>query len=408
MTQIEFLPQGSVTSPQGFQACGIAAHIKYERRLDLALIVSQQDCAAAAVFTRNQVIAAPVMVDRETLAANPHAQRVVVINAGNANACTGELGLYNARQTQLAAAEALGCRPDQVQVMSTGVIGVQLPMNRIRDGLETAVSQLSANGGPDAARAIMTTDTHPKHVAVRLTLPEGEVAIGGMAKGAGMIHPDMATMLSLITTDAAVNAAALDALLRTAVDVSFNRISIDGDTSTNDTLLLLANGAAGVTIHEDNRALFLEALTAVCVQLAHMIVKDGEGASKFVEIHVTGTADDTSAHTIANTIAISPLVKTAFAGSDANWGRLLMAAGRAGVPFDQYQVNLWIGVEDAHTLQIVRDGTPTAYAESDAAAIFAEPAFKIWLSVGTGGGQATVWTSDLTHEYVSINADYRT
>lgn len=408
MTQIEFLPQGSVTSPQGFQACGIAAHIKYERRLDLALIVSQQDCAAAAVFTRNQVIAAPVTVDRETLAANPHAQRVVVINAGNANACTGELGLYNARQTQLAAAEALGCRPDQVQVMSTGVIGVQLPMNRIRDGLETAVSQLSANGGPDAARAIMTTDTHPKHVAVRLTLPEGEVAIGGMAKGAGMIHPDMATMLSLITTDAAVNAAALDALLRTAVDVSFNRISIDGDTSTNDTLLLLANGAAGVTIHEDNRALFLEALTAVCVQLAHMIVKDGEGASKFVEIHVTGTADDTSAHTIANTIAISPLVKTAFAGSDANWGRLLMAAGRAGVPFDQYQVNLWIGVEDAHTLQIVRDGTPTAYAESDAAAIFAEPAFKIWLSVGTGGGQATVWTSDLTHEYVSINADYRT
>ncbi len=408
MTQIEFLPQGSVTSPQGFQACGIAAHIKYERRLDLALIVSQQDCAAAAVFTRNQVIAAPVTVDRETLAANPHAQRVVVINAGNANACTGELGLYNARQTQLAAAEALGCRPDQVQVMSTGVIGVQLPMKRIRDGLETAVSQLSANGGPDAARAIMTTDTHPKHVAVRLTLPEGEVAIGGMAKGAGMIHPDMATMLSLITTDAAVNAAALDALLRTAVDVSFNRISIDGDTSTNDTLLLLANGAAGVTIHEDNRALFLEALTAVCVQLAHMIVKDGEGASKFVEIHVTGTADDTSAHTIANTIAISPLVKTAFAGSDANWGRLLMAAGRAGVPFDQYQVNLWIGVEDAHTLQIVRDGTPTAYAESDAAAIFAEPAFKIWLSVGTGGGQATVWTSDLTHEYVSINADYRT
>lgn len=408
MTQIEFLPQGSVTSPQGFQACGIAAHIKYERRLDLALIVSQQDCAAAAVFTRNQVIAAPVTVDRETLAANPHAQRVVVINAGNANACTGELGLYNARQTQLAAAEALGCRPDQVQVMSTGVIGVQLPMNRIRDGLETAVSQLSANGGPDAARAIMTTDTHPKHVAVRLTLPEGEVTIGGMAKGAGMIHPDMATMLSLITTDAAVNAAALDALLRTAVDVSFNRISIDGDTSTNDTLLLLANGAAGVTIHEDNRALFLEALTAVCVQLAHMIVKDGEGASKFVEIHVTGTADDTSAHTIANTIAISPLVKTAFAGSDANWGRLLMAAGRAGVPFDQYQVNLWIGVEDAHTLQIVRDGTPTAYAESDAAAIFAEPAFKIWLSVGTGGGQATVWTSDLTHEYVSINADYRT
>lgn len=408
MTQIKFLPQGSVTSPQGFQACGIAAHIKYERRLDLALVVSQQDCTAAAVFTRNQVVAAPVTVDRETLAANPHAQRVVVINAGNANACTGELGLYNARQTQLAAAEALGCRPEQVQVMSTGVIGVQLPMKRIRDGLKTAVSQLAADGGPAAARAMMTTDTHPKHAAIRVTLPDGVVTIGGMAKGAGMIHPDMATMLSLITTDAAVDATELDALLRTAVNISFNRISIDGDTSTNDTLLLLANGAAGVTIHESNRSLFLEALTAVCTQLAHMIVKDGEGASKFVEILVTGTADDASAHTIANTIAISPLVKTAFAGSDANWGRLLMAAGRAGVPFDQYRINLWIGVEEARTLQIVRDGTPTAYAESDAAAIFAEPAFKIWLSVGNGEGQSTVWTSDLTHEYVSINADYRT
>jgi len=230
-----------------------------------------------------------------------------------------------------------------------------------------------------------------------------------MAKGAGMIHPHMATMLSLITTDAAVPPDMLAGLLKTAVNHSFNRISIDGDTSTNDTVLLLANGASGVAIDDhDSAVAFGQALTAVCTELARLIVKDGEGATKFVEIVVSGAETAVAAHTVANTIATSPLVKTAFAGSDANWGRILAAAGRAGVPFDQYQTNLWIGAQHTDELQLVRQGTPTAYREADAAAVFAQAEFKIRLDLGCGEARETVWTCDLSHDYVAINADYRT
>lgn len=403
------LPDGSVTSPQGFVAGTAAAAIKYKGRLDTAVLFSQRDCTAAAVFTQNQVVAAPVIVDRQTLAQNRHAVRGVVMNAGNANACTGEPGLRAAQAMQQLAAEALACQPEQFFVLSTGVIGLPMPMDRIANGIDLATQEMTVENGRLAADAIMTTDSYPKRLAVRVELPEGPVTLGGMAKGAGMIHPNMATMLSVLTTDAAIPPEQLQTLLNTAVSRSFNRISVDGDTSTNDTVLLLANGASGVTVASETAVShFLAALEQLCQTLAHAIVKDGEGATKFVQIEVTGTATDADAHTIANTIATSPLVKTAFAGSDPNWGRILAAAGRAGVPFDQRLVDLWIGVEQADSLQLLNRGTPTSYLEADAAAIFAEPAFKIRLDLHQGNGRDQVWTSDLTHAYITINADYRT
>ncbi|MBK6709712.1 MAG: bifunctional glutamate N-acetyltransferase/amino-acid acetyltransferase ArgJ [Chloroflexi bacterium] len=413
---MQHLVNGTVTSPIGFQATAVAAHIKYPDRSDLALIVSEMDCSATAVFTKNQVVAAPVVVDRATLKTNNSHIRAVLINSGNANASTGQPGLDNARQSQALVATAVGCAANEVLVMSTGVIGVQMPMARLQAGITAAGQALRqsraedlAVGGLAVARAIMTTDTRPKHLAVQIDMPGGLVTIGGMAKGAGMIHPNMATMLSLITSDAAIAPDMLAGLLKTAVNHSFNRISIDGDTSTNDTVLLLANGASGVAVdNHDSAVLFGKALTALCAELARMIVKDGEGATKFVEIVVSGAETAVDAHTVANTIATSPLVKTAFAGGDANWGRILAAAGRAGVPFDQYQTQLWVGVQHTDELQLVSQGTPTDYQEREAAAIFNQPEFKIRLDLGRGDAHETVWTCDLSHDYVAINADYRT
>lgn len=406
---IELLPDGSVTTPLGFVAGAAAAGLKKDGQLDVTLIVSQTDCTAAAVFTRNQVVAAPVVLDRETLAANPTRLRGVVANAKNANACTGAEGLAAARLMQAQAAAVVRCAPEQFFVLSTGVIGVQPPLDKIGAGIEQAAADLGPHGWR-AAQAIMTTDTRPKACAARIVLPAGTVTVGGIAKGAGMIHPDMATMLAVLTTDAAVEADFLQDLLHQAVDQSFNRISIDGDTSTNDTVLLLANGASGVQIgpQSPGAALFAEALTHVCAALAQAIVRDGEGATRFVEIAVEGTADDAAAHRIANAIATSPLVKTAFAGGDANWGRMLAAAGRAGVPFDPAAAALWIGRDPHSRLQLLAGGAPTGYAERDAAAIFAHRDIWVWLRIGPGPGRAVVWTCDLTQEYVQINADYRT
>lgn len=405
----KFQTEGSVTSPAGFIAGTAAAGIKYPNRLDLALIVSARDCAAAGVFTRNLVAAAPVILGRETLAANSHAIRAVVANAGKANACTGETGLLNARQTQQLVASAVGCRAEQVLTLSTGVIGVQLPMERMETGVMQAANQLSTENGRLTAEAIMTTDTRPKHLAVEVSLSGGTVMLGGIAKGAGMIHPNMATLLGVLTTDAAIAPANMQGLLQTAVDSSFNAISIDGDTSTNDTVLLLANGASGVAVSgQADLALFSEALNALCHELALMIVGDGEGVTKVVNLHISGAPDDTAAKQVANTIATSPLVKTAFAGGDANWGRILAAAGRASVAFNPAQAKLWIGVQQADELQLLQDGTPTDYEEVDAAAVFAQSAFQVHLDLGAGDGRATMWTSDLTQEYIRINADYRT
>lgn len=412
---MKILEEGTVTSPQGFTAGAAACGIKNDDvKLDISLVVSEGNCTAAGVFTKSQVVAAPVTVDKETLKVNSALMRAVMTNSGNANACTGELGLKNARQMQKATAEALGCAPEQVLVMSTGVIGVQLPMEKVSAGIAEAGSGLDVGNGTAAAKGIMTTDTFHKQIAVEVALSGGTVTIGGMAKGSGMIHPNMATMLGVVTTDASVDADVLQGMLGSAVDESFNRISVDGDTSTNDTVLLLANGASGVHIDRaeweegSDIALFSEALTYVCTELAKLIVRDGEGATKFIELKVSGARNKADAHQIGNTVATSPLVKTAFAGSDANWGRIFAAAGRAGVKFDQYQTALHVSKDGENWLTLLEAGTPTDYEEADAAAIFAETDIYVWLVLEEGYAEATLWTCDLSHGYVTINADYRT
>jgi glutamate N-acetyltransferase / amino-acid N-acetyltransferase len=405
---MKVISSGHTTSPSDFVAAATACGLKQSGKPDLALLVSQRECTAAALFTRNQVVAAPVVVDRECLAANRDQVRAVVANAGCANACTGATGVTNARAMQQLAAAAVGCRAEQVLVLSTGVIGVQLDMEKIARGIRLAAGSLAADGGSAAVHAIMTTDTRPKQMAVELDLPGGAVTIGGMAKGAGMIHPDMATMLAVITTDAVVAPVLLQQLLATAANRSFNRISVDGDTSTNDTVLLLANGATGINVSEGPALpAFEAALTALCTHLAQEIVRDGEGATKFVELTVSGAAGEAEALAVAHTIATSPLVKTAFAGSDPNWGRILAAAGRAGVPVEPG--NLCLIVEaGGKRVQLVSQGTPTGYLEADAAALFAQAEFCLHLDLGQGPAEAVVWTCDLSHDYVSINADYRT
>lgn len=406
---METLAFGSVTSPAGFKAAATICGLKESGALDLTILFSDKDCTSSAVFTRNRVAAAPVILDRETLAANPSRIRAVVANAGIANACTGATGLEAARATQRMAADALGVDPNQVLVLSTGVIGVQLDLLKMEEGIRLTASDLSPKHGPSAAQAIMTTDTRPKQAAVRLVLPGGEVTIAGMAKGSGMIHPDMATLLSVLTTDAAISPVLLDELLRGAVDRSFNRISVDGDTSTNDTVLVLANSACGVTV-EDRASLtaFRAGLNFVCLALAQEIIRDGEGVTKFITLQVRGAREEGEALRVARAIATSPLVKTAFAGGDPNWGRILAAAGRAGVSLEPDRLTLWIGEGEVADLQLVRGGTPTAYDESNAAQVFAASEIAVRLDLGMGEEAATIWTCDLTHEYITINSEYRT
>jgi len=407
--KMEVIVDGTATSPLGFEAGAVACGLKESGNLDLALLYSEKDCTVAGVFTRNQVVAAPVILNRKTLAQNRNHIRGVVINAGNANACTGEQGIAAADDMQATAAGLFNCNPEQFFVLSTGIIGVPLPVEKVGAGLRIAINKMSAENGAAAAEAITTTDTYAKYLALQMPLAGGLVTIGGMAKGAAMIHPNMATMLGIITTDAEIPAGALQDLLTSAVNGSFNRISVDGDTSTNDSVLLLANGASGVVLEDgESLARFAEGLTYICTELAKMIVRDGEGASKFVEVQVRGAGRDSAAQAVAETIVTSPLVKTALAGSDANWGRILAAAGRAGVTFDQEQVDLWVCNPGAAPLQLVAKGEPTPYSEDEAAAIFARPEIDIHLSLGSGDGTCTFWTCDLTREYVSLNADYRT
>lgn len=396
----------------GFDVAGVAAGIKKNGNPDLALVASQMPCRAAAVFTQNRFPAAPVLYDRQLLSMNPEGIHGVVINAGNANACTGVPGRANARLMAEASERALGTGDYSLFVMSTGVIGVQLPMSRLEAGIPQAVAQLRADGWLDAATAIMTTDTKPKLASRQVEINGVTVTLTGMVKGAGMIHPNMATMLSVIATDAVIVQPVLQSALAAAVNVSYNRISIDGDTSTNDTVLLLANGLAGheeiADAESDGYTEFLAALTDLATQLAQSVVRDGEGVTKFVTIQVTGGESDRDAHTIANSIATSPLVKTAFFGSDANWGRILCAAGYAGVELDPDRVDLHIRGEAGGEVQLVAGGLPTEYAEADAGAIFAQPAFTVHVDLHAGPGHAQVWTSDLSYDYVKINGDYRT
>jgi glutamate N-acetyltransferase/amino-acid N-acetyltransferase len=400
---------GLITSPSGFMASAVACVLKQSGDLDLALIVSEHNCCGTGLFTRNRFPAAPVILDKEVLVTNPTGLRGIIINAGIANACTGHAGLEDARATQRLAAKALHCAPESILVLSTGVIGLPLDMKKISIGIRSAVQNLSPENGLKAARAIMTTDTRPKHSAYSLSFPEGTVVLGGMAKGAGMIHPNMATMLAVLTTDAFIPPERLQPVLKEAVDKTFNRISIDGDTSTNDSVLLLANGASGVSIQtEESLRIFADALVELCRSLAHAIVRDGEGASKFVTIQVSQAGTEEEARLVAQTIATSPLVKTAFAGGDPNWGRILAAAGRAGVELDPKRVKLWIHSQGRDELQLVDNGSPLPYDQVQAEIVFNAPEFAIRLSLGIGNSSITYWTCDLTREYVSINADYRT
>ncbi|MCC6454027.1 MAG: bifunctional glutamate N-acetyltransferase/amino-acid acetyltransferase ArgJ [Caldilineaceae bacterium] len=399
----------------GFDAAGIVAGIKKSGAPDLTLIVSRIPCRAAAAFTKNAFPAAPVQYDRRLLSLNPTAIHGVVINSGCANACTGVPGDANARLMAEAVERALGANDNSVFVMSTGVIGVQLPMDKLTQGIPQAVDQLRPDGWADAAQAIMTTDTRPKLVTRSAEIDGQTVRLTGIAKGAGMIHPDMATMLSCIATDAAISQPLLQQALSAAVERSYNCISIDGDTSTNDTVLLLANGLAGnpeITSTGPAYDAFLAVLTEIATELAQAIVRDGEGVTKFVTIHVHGAKSAEEAHRAANTIATSPLVKTAFFGNDANWGRILAAVGRAGITVEPARCALFItggasAADRGPELQLVAGGTPLPYAESEAAARFAQPELDVRVDLGLGDGEATVWTCDLSHDYVSINGDYR-
>jgi glutamate N-acetyltransferase/amino-acid N-acetyltransferase len=394
---------GGVSTPRGFRAAGVSAGIKASGSLDLALLVSDAPAQAAAVFTTNKAIAAPIVVSREHLSRSGGTARAIVVNSGCANACTGEDGLNVARDTTTEVARLIGCPVEQVLVASTGVIGVGLPFEKIRAGLPAAHRGLGTDGGPLAARAIMTTDPFPKESATRLVLGSREVTIGGMAKGSGMIEPMMATMLGFVTTDAAVPKALLDRALREAVDLTFNAITVDGECSTNDCVMLLANGASGATVDDVSYGAFTAGLTAVCRELALGIVRGGEGATKLVTVQVTGAASSDEARKAAKAIANSPLVKTAIHGGDPNWGRLIAVAGRAGVAFELERAAVAIG-----STVLFKDGRPHDEKAPEAAEYLKGKELTVSVDLGAGRASSTVWTCDLSAEYVRINADYRT
>ncbi|MEO5954238.1 MAG: bifunctional glutamate N-acetyltransferase/amino-acid acetyltransferase ArgJ [Nitrospiraceae bacterium] len=393
-----------ITAPQGFRAAGIHCGIKKPGLLDLALVVSEQSGPIAGIFTLNQVVAAPVIVDRLHL--RKGVGRAILVNSGNANACTGANGLAAAKKTATLVARHLGVPSHQVFIGSTGVIGRALPLNRIMKGIPKVFSQLNDRGGPDAARAIMTTDLRPKSIALQDTIGGRLITIGGMAKGSGMIHPNMATMLGYFTTDASITRSALQRALTLAANESFNCISVDGDTSTNDTVLCLANGMAeNRTIKEGTPAFrrFLQLLTEACQSLALAICRDGEGVTKVVKIEVTGATTVTQARQVAQTIATSNLVKTALFGEDANWGRVMAAIGRAGVPIIPSKLNVWFD-----KVQMVRNGMGLGLvAERHIAKVFRQKEFTIAVGLGDGRHRSHMWTTDLSFDYVRINASYR-
>ncbi|MCU0511751.1 MAG: bifunctional glutamate N-acetyltransferase/amino-acid acetyltransferase ArgJ [Anaerolineae bacterium] len=401
-----------IAGVKGFRVAGLHTGLKKNGQPDMTLILADRNCATGAVFTTNLVKAAPVLLCEKRLQAGPGTLRAVIINTTCANAATGAAGLANAETMTRWVAEQAQIQPEQVLVMSTGVIGTQLPMEKIQPGIEKLFQNLGHNW-EQAARGIMTTDTRPKLAALRVLTAGGEYTIAGISKGAGMIAPNMATMLGVIVTDARMNAAQAQSLLASAVKTTYNRIVVDGDTSTNDMVTLLASGASGVLLDTATEMLqFQQALTLVCRSLAQQVVRDGEGASKFITLEVLGAPDDASAAQIAHTIAASPLVKTAFAGNDANWGRIMAAAGRAGVAFNPEAARLWFApgeelFEADRGLLLFEHGMPARYSEQEATAIVSEDAVYVSLDCGSGRGQAIVWTCDLTHAYVDINGSYR-
>jgi len=401
-TEFTMVP-GGIASPCGFRAAGVAAGIKSGKR-DMALIVSDTPAALAGVFTTNRVQAAPVQLCRERLAARQ--ARAIIVNSGNANACTGVNGMRDARRMTQLTAELLKVEEPAVLACSTGTIGRPLPMDKIEAGIRRAVAALSPAGGPDAAAAIMTTDTRPKQVAAEMEIDGRPVIIGGMAKGSGMIHPNMATLLVFLTTDAAVEALALQDCLATAADRSFNRISVDGDRSTNDTVLFLANGAARnapLNRRHPRWKAFCAAVNALTGELARQIVKDGEGATKLVTVTVRGAPGKRAAEKVARAVANSLLVKTSWFGADPNWGRVICAVGYAGVPVDPDRIFIAYNGQPA-----VRGGQPVDLAPGTLHAIIAQPEFGIEIDLHLGRSTYSMTTCDCSDAYVHINASYMT
>jgi glutamate N-acetyltransferase/amino-acid N-acetyltransferase len=390
--------------PAGFRYAAVAAGIKKSGKPDLALIVADQPAVCAGTFTTNRVVAAPVILTRERIRSG--LCQAILVNSGNANACTGEQGLADARRCTALAAEALRLDEQLVAVCSTGVIGVPLPMARFEEHLPKLAGRLAADQAEAVAEAIRTTDAFPKTASREVVIDGHCCRIVGLAKGAGMIHPDMATMLAFVMTDAALDGATADSLLRTAVAHTFNRITVDRDTSTNDTVLLLASGASGnpaLAADSAGRKAFAAALEEVLQELAKMIVRDGEGATKLVRIQVEGAVSEADALTIARSIATSALVKTAFFGADANWGRIIAAAGYAGVDIDPDRVRILFD-----DVALVANGLGLgAEQEAKATAVMKKTEFTVTIELGLGAGSAWYYTSDLGYEYVRINADYR-
>ena len=396
--------EGGIAAPRGFRAAGVACGIKPSGNPDLALVAADAGASAAAVFTTNLAQAAPVVVSREHLQACHGRAAAIVVNSGCANACTGPEGLAHAREMARLTAAALGCDASEVLVASTGVIGVKLDMAKVARGITAAVAALSPDGGAGAARGIMTTDPFPKEAAVEIATAAGTFRVGGMAKGSGMIEPMMATMLGFLTTDAGVAPELLQEALKAAVDETFNAISVDGECSTNDCVVALANGASGVTFGSADLPVLVQALRAVCEPLAIGIVRGGEGATKLITIRVTGGRSDADAKRTARAIANSPLVKTAVHGGDPNWGRLVAVAGRSGAAFSLDRAAVRIG-----PVELFSHGSPHDERAPDAADYLGGTDIEIEVDLGTGGsGRARMWTCDLSAEYVRINAEYRT
>lgn len=397
-----------IVIPRGFRFGAAKAGLKKSGRTDFALIVADEPASAAAAFTANRVIAAPLIVDKQHLSATGGKVRVVAINAGNANCAAGQAGLDAALATCVAAASQFNCRPEEVFPSSTGIIGVPLPAEKLIAALPALASRLGAESDhfTEVAQAILTTDLVEKTAFARLQIDGKEVRIAALCKGSGMIHPQLvphATMLVYVLTDAIIEPTHLQTHLNSAIEASFNRISVDGDTSTNDTVLLLASGSSGAVVSSGN-ADFAAALTQVCTSLARQIVADGEGVTHVVELRIEGAASDADALRAAKAIAHSPLVKTAWAGSDPNWGRLVAAIGYSGAAIDPERIDIWFGEQ-----RICRDGGRAAeFDEATAHAYLKQPEFSIRIELNQGTGRCVFWTTDLTTAYVHINADYST
>ncbi|MGM9581781.1 MAG: bifunctional glutamate N-acetyltransferase/amino-acid acetyltransferase ArgJ [Anaerovibrio sp.] len=393
-----------VTFPKGFKAAGVKAGIKKSGNLDLALIYTEKEAAVAGVFTKNAVAAAPVIVSREVVkGGKAHA---IVANAGCANACTGETGLANAKKMAALAAAEVGCAAEEVLVGSTGIIGVNLPMDKLEAGIKAAAAELSEDGSKNAGNAIITTDTYSKACSCEVEIGGKAVRFGAIAKGSGMIQPNMATMLCYITTDANISSQLMQKALSDIVEVSFNMISVDGDMSTNDTVLVLANGESGapeITDGSPEYDKFYATLKEICQELSKRIAADGEGATKFLTINVSGTKTFEDAKTVAMSIAKSPLVKTAFFGEDPNWGRVICAVGYAGIPMVPEKTVIKFG-----GIPVYANGLGAEFKEEDIHKVMAEHDIVIDVEMGMGDAEATVWSCDFSYEYVKINGEYHT